>query len=94
MAASDTIDMFADLPAVDQRGRPAMTSYLPDPSKVRAELFALLARAKAAPSTPWSVKDQGFYRLVFPQMANWLPDDEAARLRSEFAAELDRLAAA
>ena len=34
------------------------------------------------------------WRIVFPQMANWLPDEEAARLRQEFATELTRLEAA
>jgi hypothetical protein len=29
---------------------------------------------------------------IFPQMANWLPDDEAAQLRFEFNRELKRLA--
>jgi hypothetical protein len=31
---------------------------------------------------------------VFPQMANWLPEEEAAQLRFEFAQELERLKAA
>lgn len=30
-------------------------------------------------------------RTIFPQMTNWLPDDEAEQLRLEFAAELERL---
>jgi hypothetical protein len=34
------------------------------------------------------------YEVIFPQMANWLPEEEAARLRQEFAAELARLDAA
>ncbi len=66
-------------------------SYLPDPAKVRTQVLAILARAKAAPGEPWPAKDQSFYRLVFPQMTNWLPDAEAAQLRSQFEAELERL---
>ena len=41
---------------------------------------------------PWSDKDCRFY--LFPQMTNWLPDDEAARLRLAFETELQRLRAA
>lgn len=31
------------------------------------------------------------WQTVFPQMANWLPEDEANQLRSEFAQEIERL---
>jgi hypothetical protein len=31
------------------------------------------------------------WQIVFPNMANWLPADEAAQLRFEFAREMDRL---
>jgi hypothetical protein len=34
------------------------------------------------------------YRVIFPQMANWLPEEESAQLRLEFEAELARLEAA
>jgi hypothetical protein len=40
---------------------------------------------------PWDSREASLYSVVFPQMANWLPDEEAARLRSEFRAELERL---
>jgi hypothetical protein len=36
----------------------------------------------------------GKFAWVFTQMANWLPEDEAAQLRLELAAELARLEAA
>ena len=77
-------DLFGPAPA---------PSYLPDPDKIRSKLLGVLAKARAAPEVPWSPKDADFYRTVFPQMATWLPDDEAARLRREFAAELARLEA-
>ena len=31
------------------------------------------------------------WRTVFPNMANWLPADEADRMRAEFAREMARL---
>jgi hypothetical protein len=69
-------------------------NYDPDPAEVRAELLAILARARAAPQEPWPAKEMSYWRTVFPQMANWLPDEEAARLRSKFRTELERLGVA
>jgi hypothetical protein len=34
------------------------------------------------------------YRTIFPQMTNWLPDEEGAQLRCEFETEIRRLEAA
>jgi hypothetical protein len=34
---------------------------------------------------------EAFYRTIFPQMTNWLPEEEGAQLRFEFEAELARL---
>jgi hypothetical protein len=34
------------------------------------------------------------WQTVFPQMANWLPPEEADQLRFEFAQEMQRLARA
>jgi hypothetical protein len=31
------------------------------------------------------------YRTIFPQMTNWLPEDEGAQLGFEFESELARL---
>jgi hypothetical protein len=68
--------------------------YDPDPEEVRAELLDILARARAAPEVPWPAKEMSLWCTVFPQMANWLPADEAARLRREFGDEIARLGAA
>jgi hypothetical protein len=45
---------------------------------VRAELLRVLAKARAAESFPWDSRRTLYWRTVFPQMANWLPDEEAA----------------
>ncbi len=55
----------------------------PDPDEVRAELNAILA-------IPWDDDRTALYRTIFPQMTNCLPDEEAAQLRFDFAAELAR----
>jgi len=68
--------------------------YHADPDKVRAELNKLLAEARAAQAMPWDARTLKLHQTVFPQMTNWLPEDEAAQLRFEFEAELERLKAA
>jgi hypothetical protein len=57
-------------------------------------LLDILAQARAAKSLPWSPREVLYYQTVFPQMTNWLPDEEAAQLRFEFQSELARLEAA
>lgn len=79
---------------LDMFGPPPAQTAGPDPDSVRQELLAILARARAAPQVPWDAKEASLYRTVFPQMADGLPADEAARLRRAFAAELKRLQAA
>ena len=43
---------------------------------------------------PWAPQRVSLYRTIFPQMTNWLPEDEAAQLRLELETELARLEAA
>lgn len=65
-----------------------------DPEEVRQELKALLELAKAAQeSAPWDRRTHRYHQVVFPQMASWLPDDEANQLCFEFARELERIEA-
>ncbi len=65
-----------------------------DPEDVRQELLALLDLARAATDeAPWDRRTHRYHQVVFPQMANWLPDDEADQLRFEFAKELERIEA-
>jgi hypothetical protein len=63
-----------------------------DPETVRAELNAILATAKAArDQAPWDRRTHKYHQVVFPQMANWLPADEADFLRRQFEMELERI---
>lgn len=67
-------------------------SELPDPDEVRQELLLVLAQAKAAQDqSPWDARTLKYHKVVFPQMANWLPDDEARQLRFAFALEVERI---
>lgn len=63
-----------------------------DPDAIREELVAILAVARAArDQAPWDRRTHAYHRVVFPQMSNWLPPEEAAALRREFAVELTRI---
>lgn len=68
--------------------------YRPDPDSVRADLYKILTEARAARKLPWEPKTVLLYRTIFPQMTNWLPDEEGAQLRFEFETEIKRLEAA
>jgi hypothetical protein len=43
---------------------------------------------------PWFRGEARMWQTVFPQMAGWLPDDDAKQLCFDFARELERLKAA
>jgi hypothetical protein len=75
----------------DRIPNPKAEAYTPDPGRIRQRLHGLLATARNASSMPWNERDTRMWQVVFPQMANWLPDDEADQLRFEFAQELERL---
>jgi hypothetical protein len=68
--------------------------YRADPDEVRTELLRVLAEVRAAHSFPWDARGALYWRTVFPQMTNWLPNEEAAQLRFEFETEIRRLEAA
>ncbi len=87
-------DLFSAGAQGELFGAPPVRDWRPDPEKVRGELLDVLAKARAAPDEPWKRADMDFYRTVFPQMARWLPEQEALELQSEFEAELQRLEAA
>lgn len=68
--------------------------FVADTELVRRRLHALLAKARGAAVMPWPERDARMWQTVFPQMADWLPDDEARQLRFEFMQEIERLKAA
>jgi|SRR5665213_1705495 len=67
---------------------------LPDPEAVRLRLRSLLEKVRSADKMPWSERDARMWQTVFPNMAKWLPEDEADQLRFEFAQEIERLSRA
>ncbi len=95
---ADDLDLFGHGPAQGSlfgdggdRLQAPVRRYVPDPEKVRQRLNALLEKARSAEKMPWSERDARMWQTVFPNMANWLPDEEAAQLRLEFAREMERL---
>jgi hypothetical protein len=77
--------------AGEDRLQAPVQRYLPDPEKVRQRLRLLLDTARSAEKMPWSERDARMWQIVFPNMAKWLPEEEAEQLRFEFAREMERL---
>jgi hypothetical protein len=98
---TDESDLFGHTPAQaslfgsgEDRMQPPQRSAVPDPQVIRFRLNALLEKARAAKRMPWSEKDARMWQTVFPNMAKWLPPEEADQLRFEFEKEMQRLAPA
>lgn len=87
----DQFNLFGD--GSDRLQAPARPA-VDHPARARAKLTALLETARAARSMPWPERDARMWQTVFPQMTNWLPDEEAEQLRFEFQREIERLKAA
>ncbi len=87
-------DLFSAPSQGDLFGAPPPVSYAPKPGTVRRKMLAMLGQLRGAEGCPWSEYELGLNKANFPRMANWLPEEEAAALRREFAAEVARLEAA
>jgi hypothetical protein len=94
MSDAEGPDFFEEETQADLFGAEPVPAYRPDPDKVRARLHKILAEARAAQTLPWGPGRVSLYRTIFPQMTNWLPEEEGAQLRFEFMTELARLEAA
>ena len=71
---------------------PPPANYEPDRDEVRAELNDVLETTKAATDeAPWDDRTFQYHKLVFPQMARWLPEEECSQLCFEFAREVERI---
>ncbi|MGH7110994.1 MAG: hypothetical protein ACREFK_11265 [Stellaceae bacterium] len=95
---ADQDDLFGHGPAQgslfgtgEDRLEAPQQRFLPDPDIIRRRLRALLEKARAAETMPWSERDARMWQTVFPNMAKWLPEDEAGQLRLDFAREMERL---
>jgi hypothetical protein len=60
--------------------------------RIRDELNATLVRAQEAATLPWRDLTQAYLaEMRFHSVAGWLPPEEAGRLRTAFAHEMERL---
>jgi hypothetical protein len=94
MVSSHQGNLFGPDEQDDPFGDRPTPVYRADPDQVRADLHRILLEARAAQKMPWEPRRVLLYRTIFPQMTNWLPEDEGAQLRFEFETELARLEAA
>lgn len=60
-------------------------------ARARVKLNRVLATARAAEVMPWDERNARMWQTVFPQMAQWLPTEEAEQLKLEFQREIARL---
>ena len=58
---------------------------------VRERMRLILETARKAEMLPWPPRKAKIYETIFPQMADWLPDDERDQFRFEFSSEMERL---
>ncbi|HWH23122.1 MAG TPA: hypothetical protein VNT25_07545 [Allosphingosinicella sp.] len=69
-------------------------TYEPDPDEIREDLSAILDAARGVTAEAlWDERTFRYNKVVFLQMARWLPDEEAAQLCFEFTRELGRIEA-
>jgi hypothetical protein len=91
MTRDGQADLFQNDAQPDLFGGEAAAAYRPNLDKVRARLEKILAEARAAQAMPWEPTQLSLYRTIFPQMTDYLPEDEGAQLRFSFEGEMKRL---
>lgn len=60
------------------------TPEMPTPESVRPRLEAVLQQLRNGSAADWSLAEQRRWPVVFPQMCEWLPEEERALKREEF----------
>ena len=78
----------------EDRLKAPQQKFTPDPETVRRRLIALLEQARNARTMPWPEREARMWQTVFPNMAKWLPEDEATQLRFQFSKQIKRLRSA
>jgi hypothetical protein len=87
-------DMFGKAPPQGElfAAQPrAKREFIVNADTVRVKMLAMLEEVRNAETMPWPEHRMRTFETIFPQMANWLPEDEADRLRAEYAREIERL---
>lgn len=64
----------------------------PDPDEIRVDVHAILASARAVTAgNMWDRRTYRYNKVFFPELAEWLPDEERDQLCFEFFRELERI---
>jgi len=63
----------------------------PSVESIRERLEALLESLRGAAAMPLTVREVAYWRVVTPQMSNWLPPEEKTAVCDEFDFHLTRL---
>jgi hypothetical protein len=71
--------------------RPEPPRRPPDLPYIRKSLHSRLRTVRDAEIMPWSEGEMASWEKLFPELAAYLPADEAEGLTAEFAAQLARL---
>ena len=95
MHTADQPDMFGRTPQQADMFADEVATYEP-PKKltaddIRQEMLALLAKARAAETMPWTPRELRTHTVLFPEMARWLAPEEGEQLLLEFMTEIERL---
>jgi hypothetical protein len=61
----------------------------PTAETVRPRLDAVLDQIRSGRASKWSEAEHRRWRVVFPQMCEWLPEDERELKRAEFRRLID-----
>lgn len=73
---------------------PASGAYQPNLIEIREDLHAILEAARRVTTDAiWDERTYRYNKVIFVQMARWLPEEEAAQLCFEFMRELERIEA-
>lgn len=71
---------------------PAVQCYEPNREEVRNDLRGILESARSVTAAAlWDRRTYLYNKTVFPQMSQWLPDDERNQLCFEFFREIERI---
>lgn len=57
---------------------------MPTAESVRPRLETVLRQLRDGSSAKWSESERRRWSVVFPQMCEWMPEDERSALRNEF----------
>jgi hypothetical protein len=68
----------------------ASVATAPTVESARARLEAVLTALRSGSAASWTSREAARWKVVVPQMADWLPAAEGDVVRAEFAALIER----